>query len=77
MRDHKVPRQKLLYVPVSGLREIKRDKGDYFRDLFGIGPDKRIILNAGDIAASHMSLQLAEAASEWGDDLVLILQGPN
>jgi glycosyltransferase involved in cell wall biosynthesis len=77
VRDNKVPIEKLLYVPISGLREIKRDKDDYFRDLFGIGPDKRIILDAGDIAASHMSLQLAEAASEWGDDFVLILHGPN
>jgi glycosyltransferase involved in cell wall biosynthesis len=74
--DNKVPREKLLYVPVSGLREPKRGKSDYFRDLFGIGPDKRIILDAGDINVGHMSLRLAEAASEWGDDLVLILHGP-
>lgn len=76
VRDNEVPREKLIYVPISGLREIKKDKSDYFRDLYEIGPDKRIILDAGDIAASHMSLKLAEAANEWGDDFVLILHGP-
>jgi len=76
VRDNKVPRAKLIYIPISGLSEIKRGKSDYFRDLFWIGHDKRIILDAGDIAASHMSLKIAEAANEWADDLVLILHGP-
>lgn len=72
-KDNDVPNEKLVYVPVSGLREPYRGRSDYLREMFAIGPDKKILLNAGGFASWTMCLELAEAANNWGDDLVLVL----
>jgi glycosyltransferase involved in cell wall biosynthesis len=74
--DNNVPEAKLVYVPISGLREPYRGRSDYLREQLGIGPDKRILLHAGGIGSWFMCLELAEAANNWGDDLVLVLHGP-
>jgi glycosyltransferase involved in cell wall biosynthesis len=73
---NRVPKEKLVYVPVSGLRTVYRDKGSYFRELFDIGPEKKILLHAGNLVRKAMCLEIAQAALNWGDDLVLILHSP-
>lgn len=75
--DTHVPRERLVYVPVSGLREEYRGRSNYFRDLFDISPEKKILLHAGAIADWAMCLELVKAANDWGDNLVLILHSPN
>ena len=74
--DNRLPQEKLVYLPVSGLRAPYRAKSDYLRELFGIRHDKRILLYAGAIMDYGMCLELVEAANNWGDDLVLILHSP-
>jgi glycosyltransferase involved in cell wall biosynthesis len=74
--DNHVPKDKLVYVPVSGLRAKYQDRSDCFRTLFDISPDKKILLHAGHIVPSNMCRELAEAANDWGDDLVLVLHSP-
>jgi hypothetical protein len=68
-----VPQEKLAYVPVSGLREPYRGTNNYFRKLFNISKDEKILLHAGRLAPDGMCLELAEAARAWADDLVLVL----
>ena len=70
-----VSEDKLVYVPVSGLRKPYYGRGDYFRKLFDISLEKRILLHAGDLSYS-MCLEIAEAARSWADDLVLVLHSP-
>lgn len=76
LADTKLPQEKLVYLPVSGLRAEYRGKSNYFRELFEISPDTRILLYAGAIEDFGMCVELAEAANNWGDDLVLVMHSP-
>ncbi|MEI7827919.1 MAG: hypothetical protein WCI87_09040 [Euryarchaeota archaeon] len=71
-----VPKEKLVYVPISGLRKAYRGRDNYFRELFDIKPEKKILLHAGVFLREMMCLEIAQAALNWGDDLVLILHSP-
>jgi glycosyltransferase involved in cell wall biosynthesis len=73
MRDYGVREEQFVYIPVSGLRERYEQKNDYFRMKFGIGEEKKVVLQAGSIKPGMMSLELAQAAQEWDDDMVLVL----
>ncbi len=71
-----VPKEKLVYLPVSGLRPAYREQGNYFRELFNISSEKRILLHAGALLRETMCLEIAQEALTWKEDLVLILHSP-
>ena len=73
LADNKLPPEKIVYLPVSGLRAPYQGKSTYLRDLLNISADQRILLHAGAIMDYGMCLELAEAANNWGDNLVLVL----
>jgi glycosyltransferase involved in cell wall biosynthesis len=71
--DNHIPQERILCVPIAGLRPPYKKKSDYLRIHLGIPPEKRIILYAGNIADWSMSYEIAEAAQTWANDLVLVL----
>ena len=73
MDDNNIPEEKIVYVPVSALGDIYRDKSDYLRRILNISRDKKIVLYVANIVPWSMSLEIAEAAQRWNDDKVLVL----
>jgi glycosyltransferase involved in cell wall biosynthesis len=76
VQEDDVPPEKLVYVPVSGLREPYWDRGNFFHEELGVPQDKRILLHAGGFQDRAMCLELVEAARDWPEDLVLVLHSP-
>jgi len=50
-------------------------KDAWLREMFGIGPDKIIVLAVGSLIAEHSILELAQAALHWPDNYVLVVHG--
>lgn len=73
IEDNGIPEEKIVYVPVSALGEIYQNKSEYLFRTLGISRDKKIILYAGNILPWSMSLEIAEAAQKWNDDMVLVI----
>jgi glycosyltransferase involved in cell wall biosynthesis len=73
MDDNGVPEEKIMLIPVSGMREVYKKSSNYLRTIFGIDSNKKVVLYAGSVLEWAMCLEIAEAAQNWPDDLVLVL----
>ena len=73
IEDNEIPEEKIEYLPVSALGNPYYDKSDCLYKTLGIARDKKILLYAGNIGPWSMSLEIAQAAQNWNDDMVLVL----
>jgi len=71
--DNSIESESIICVPVAGLGKAYRAKGNLLQEMCGIPPEKNVLLYAGYIAPWAMCLEMAEAAQNWRDDIVLVL----
>lgn len=72
MGDNAVSRDRIICVPNAPLGRATRSRSTYLRDMFGVRPDQRIILNTGTLSTWTCTHQLALSTREWPDNWVLI-----
>jgi glycosyltransferase involved in cell wall biosynthesis len=71
--DNGVPEEKIMLIPVSGMRAVCTKKSNYLQTTLGIDSDKKVILYAGSILEWAMCFEIAEAAQNWSEDFVLVM----
>jgi len=64
---------KIKYLPISTSGDAIVRKSRYFRDLFNIPNDKKIVLYAGNIIEWAMCREIVESVDKWCSDFVLVL----
>jgi len=64
---------KIRYLPISTAGDPILAKGRYFRDLFNIPDDKKIVLYAGNIREWAMCHEIVESVDRWPSDFVLVM----
>jgi len=71
--DLQRPLSRYVEVPNAPSQPLPRElRRDYFRERFRIPPKTRIVLHAGFISTSLMSLEIAQTVPAWPDDFILI-----
>jgi glycosyltransferase involved in cell wall biosynthesis len=68
-----VDKARLRYLPVSLAESPVLSKGRYFRDLFNIPDNRRIVIYAGNICAWGMCREIIESVSQWPAEYVLVM----
>ena len=71
--DNGIPEEKIMLIPVSGIREASTKKSNYLQTTLGIDSDKKVILYAGSILEWAMCFEIVEAAQNWSEDFVLVM----
>jgi glycosyltransferase involved in cell wall biosynthesis len=64
---------KVLILPVAAIGNRYEKKSHFFRELFGIRHDKKLILYAGNIVDWAMCLEIVKSAAKWSNDFALVL----
>ena len=64
---------RLRYLPISMAGDPISTKGRYFRDLFNITDDKKVVLYAGNIREWAMCREIVESVDSWRDEFVLVM----
>lgn len=72
-RVNGVEEAKIRYLPVSTSGDPILTKSRYFRDLFGIPDDKKIVLYAGNIIEWAMCHEIVESVDRWCSDFILVM----
>jgi glycosyltransferase involved in cell wall biosynthesis len=74
IEDNGIAPQTILHFPCAPHGGPLRQPSDWLRRKFSLGPDKRIILYAGNLFAGYApTLDLLRAAQHWPADWVLVL----
>ena len=74
-KENKIPKDKLLYIPVAG-RAVRKDKKlSFLHTKFKIENNKHIALYMGSILQWAMIDELIESIDKWPDDWVLVIHG--
>ncbi|NQV77155.1 MAG: glycosyltransferase [Lutibacter sp.] len=64
---------KIIYnTPIGG---FIKEKTNYFRDLFKIDKEKKIVLAVGSLIKEHYIIQLVNSISSWDEKFVLVVHG--
>jgi glycosyltransferase involved in cell wall biosynthesis len=71
--DNSIESESIICVPVAGLGKAYRAKGNLLKEMCGIPQEKKVLLYAGYMESWAMCLEMAEAAQNWKDDIVLVL----
>lgn len=68
-----IEKAKIKYLTISTSGDAIVRKSRYFRDLFNIADDKKIVLYAGNIIEWAMCREIVESVDKWRSDFVLVL----
>ena len=72
-RANGIEEGKIRYLPVSTAGEPMLTKSRYFRDLFNIPDDKKVVLYAGNIIEWAMCREIVESVDRWPSDFALVM----
>lgn len=72
--DNGFDAEKLIYLPNSPRGKARRQRSDYLHRRLGIDPERKIILSPGMFGPWALTLEVAQAATAWSDEYVLVLQ---
>lgn len=76
-RDNQLDFSKIRLLSVSSSEKIYTQKTNFLREVLHIPKEKEIILYAGNIGKSSMSLEVAKSAKNWRENYVLVFHGWN
>lgn len=76
-RDNRLDFSKIRLLPVSSSEKIYTQKTDFLKKNLYIPKEKEIILYAGNIGKSSMSLEVAKSVKNWRENYVLVFHGWN
>jgi glycosyltransferase involved in cell wall biosynthesis len=74
-RTYRFPREKISVVYNTAFGEYTPQKSRYFREMFKIADQKKVVLAVGSLIQEHMILEAAEAARSWQPEFVLVIHG--
>jgi len=72
-RDNSLTLGSILCVPNASIGTPNQDRGMYFRDMFGIGEDKKIALYTGGISNLNLTYEHIASTKMWPRDVVLVM----
>jgi hypothetical protein len=71
--ENKIPKDKILYIPVAGYYEGNHEKSYYLYDRLNIPRNKKIALFAGSILQWSMIEDVIVQSDHWGENWVLVV----
>jgi glycosyltransferase involved in cell wall biosynthesis len=71
--ENKIPKYKILYIPVAGYYEGKHEKSYYLNERLKIPRNKKIALFAGSILKWSMIEDVIVQSDHWGENWVLVV----
>jgi len=72
-RTNRIEESRMRYLPISTSGDPVMTKSRYFRDLFNIADDKRIVLYAGNICEWAMCREIVESVEKWPNEFILVM----
>lgn len=74
-KDLKQPVERFKIVYNSPIGDVIKESSNYFRTLFNIPENKKIVLCVGSLISEHYLIELVESVETWSEEFVLILHG--
>lgn len=71
--NNNVSESSVIQLPVAALGDPYTASSNYFRTMFDIPEDKKIVLYAGNIKEWAMCLEIVESVSRWNDEYCLVM----